>query len=92
MTGKQIKDARERAQLTQQELASKIGVGMRTIGNWERGETVPKNRMAALEAFFTDTRAVASQSADDDPIRSASDAELLAELQRRAALRDRSVS
>lgn len=48
ITGEQIRTQRERLQLTQQELADHVGVSMRTIGNWERGETVPRNRIGAL--------------------------------------------
>jgi transcriptional regulator with XRE-family HTH domain len=49
ISGEQIRAARERARLQQGELAEMLGVSMRTIGNWERGQTVPRNRMAALE-------------------------------------------
>lgn len=34
--------------MTQQELADEVGVSKRTIGGWERGESVPRNRMGAL--------------------------------------------
>lgn len=81
MTGPQIKAARERAHLTQAELATRIGVGLRTIGNWERGETVPKNRMAALEALFSD-------ATPSSPLHRFTDAQIIAELARRAAERD----
>ena len=81
MTGPEIRAARERKGWTQQQLAAEIKVGQRTIGNWERGETVPKNRMAALEAVLRTETA--------DPLTTASDAELLAELMRRTAARER---
>jgi DNA-binding XRE family transcriptional regulator len=48
IAGDEIRDARERAHLTQQELGRLVGVSLRTIGNWERGESVPKSRMGAL--------------------------------------------
>lgn len=84
MNGTEIRRARERRGLTQQQLATAIGVGQRTIGNWERGETVPRSRMAMLEQFFA-----ADAAADPgDPIRSAPDVTLLAELLRRAAERE----
>ena len=85
MTGAEIKAARERAQLTQQQLAAKVGVGLRTVSNWERGETVPKNRMAALEELF-------KEQPRDDTLRTVSEGELLAELARRAAIRERNAS
>lgn len=79
MNGNEIRELREARGLTQQQLAQAIGVGGRTVGNWERGETVPLNRMGKLREFFGIT---ASESAD--PIRSASDIALLTELLRRA--------
>jgi transcriptional regulator with XRE-family HTH domain len=48
ITAEQIKAARERRQMTQQELADEVGVSLRTVGSWERGESVPRNRMAAV--------------------------------------------
>lgn len=35
--------------MTQGQLAQAVGVALRTVGNWERGETVPMNRLARLE-------------------------------------------
>jgi transcriptional regulator with XRE-family HTH domain len=48
ITGERIKEARERRQLTQQELADELGVSLRTVGSWERGESVPRSRMGAI--------------------------------------------
>jgi transcriptional regulator with XRE-family HTH domain len=47
--GNRIRRARERKGMTQAQLAALVGVGMRSIGNWERGETAPQNRLAKLE-------------------------------------------
>lgn len=78
MTGDEIRDARQRAHLTQDELGAMIGVTGRTIGNWERGYSVPRNRQAALEeALSLTTREPA------DPLGEVSDAALLAEIARR---------
>lgn len=63
--GDEIRRRREARGLTQQELAAKIGVGLRTIGNWERGESVPKNRMGMLREFFGMNEA--DQSTDPRP-------------------------
>lgn len=80
--GDEIRARREARGLTQQQLASAVGVGMRTVGNWERGENVPRNRMGMLREFF------GLDGADsDDPIRAASEIALLAELLRRAEQR-----
>lgn len=83
MTGEQIRAARERAGLTQAELGSKVGVSLRTIGNWERGASVPRNRMAAIEDVLREHLASVSDGAA--PLHSASDVELLAEIARRFA-------
>ena len=79
ITGSQIRELRERRGLTQHELADALGTSARTVGNWERGESIPKNRMGMLREFFgldTDTAA--------DPLQSASEVALLGELLRRA--------
>lgn len=79
MDGRQIRAARERAGLTQGQLGELVGVGLRTVGNWERGETVPRNRMARIQQVLSkhlDTPGA-------DPLESASDVALLAELARR---------
>jgi DNA-binding transcriptional regulator YiaG len=43
-----IKAGRERLHMTQQQLADEVGVSLRTVGSWERGETIPRNRLGAL--------------------------------------------
>ena len=48
ITADQLKAGRERLQMTQQQLADEVGVSKRTIGSWERGEHVPRSRLAAL--------------------------------------------
>lgn len=48
ISGQQIKEARERKRMTQAELADELGVSMRTVGSWERGESVPRNRYGAI--------------------------------------------
>lgn len=71
--------------MSQFDLASRVGVSARTIGAWERGESVSRNRLALL-------REVLGFTGDDDasdPLRSASEADLLRELLRRATLRER---
>lgn len=83
LTGDEIRRARERAGMTQEELGAVIGVSLRTIGNWERGQTVPRNRAAAL-------RAALAAHLDDahgrgNPLATVSDVELLAEIARRFA-------
>jgi transcriptional regulator with XRE-family HTH domain len=49
--GTQIKRARERRHLTQQELADRLGVDRKTVDNWENSRTFPRNRVGALEEW-----------------------------------------
>lgn len=83
MDGDEIRRAREARGWTQQQLAQAVGVGPRTVGNWERGATVPKNRMGKLRQVFA-----VEPDQSGDPIRTASEVTLLAELMRRAAARE----
>lgn len=50
--GQQIRRARERARLTQRELAKAIGVDRKTIGNWESGLSSPRSSLGRLEAVL----------------------------------------
>ena len=48
-----LKAARVNANLTQQEVADKIGVSKHTIINWERGRTKPKKHiLIALSSIY----------------------------------------
>lgn len=78
LDGDEIKRLREAKRMTQVELATAIGVGPRTISNWETGATVPKNRMGMLRSFF------GVDLNGEDPLRTASDVALAAEILRRA--------
>jgi transcriptional regulator with XRE-family HTH domain len=82
MTGDEIREARERRGWTQAQLATALGVGQRTVGNWERGETVPKNRLGMLREVL-----LGSQPSVGDILADLSEMTLLAELTRRAAAR-----
>jgi transcriptional regulator with XRE-family HTH domain len=79
LTGDEIKQARLRADLTQADLAKRVGVSTRSIGNYERGETVPRAKMPRLEAVLADYLG----GGGADSLRTASDAALLAEIARR---------
>jgi transcriptional regulator with XRE-family HTH domain len=84
MNGDEIRRMREARGMTQEDLAIALGVGPRTIGNWERQKTLPKNRAGMLRAFFGLDR-----DAAEDPLGAASEVELLSELLRRAVGRER---
>lgn len=77
----EIRDARQRAGMTQAELAALVGVSQRTVGNWERGESIFRNRAAKIRAVLADYLNVEGGAS----LRSVSDAELLAEIARRFA-------
>lgn len=81
ITGDEIRDARERAGFTQGKLGELVGVSLRTIGNWERGESVPRSKAAVL-------RTVLGKYLDDPSdtaprLAAATDSELLAEIAHR---------
>lgn len=86
MNGEQIRAAREARGWTQYQLAKMLGVADRTVGSWERGESIPKNRLGMLRELFGFDEA---DNGTVDPIHSAPESELLMELLRRATLRER---
>jgi len=85
MDGDRIRAARERRGLTQEELAAMLGVGYKTVGNWERNVTDPKNRLGMLLDLFPEL----DTPSETDPLRESSEIALLAELFRRATERQR---
>jgi hypothetical protein len=38
--------------LTQSEVAEKLGVSLRTVGNWERGQVIPRKHWDALSFWY----------------------------------------
>jgi transcriptional regulator with XRE-family HTH domain len=52
--GRRIKRARERAGLTQRQLAEAIGVDRKTVGNWESGASSPRSSLARIESVLAD--------------------------------------
>ncbi|WP_025156889.1 helix-turn-helix domain-containing protein [Leifsonia aquatica] len=98
----ELRDARERLHLTQEELASQLGVSTRTVTNWE-ANGVARKAEYKVERFFgdalvRDTAGPSSETvgtADEDPapratdLSGVSDLALLEELTRRAVERAR---
>lgn len=95
----ELRDARERLHLTQEELASQLGVSTRTVTNWE-ANGVARKAEYKVERFFGD--ALVRESSDDPAatvdaaplprptdLSGVSDLALLEELTRRAAERAR---
>lgn len=52
---KRIRDKRDRANLTQKELADELGVSIRTLQGWEAGTVVPRARHRRVLSEFLDT-------------------------------------
>lgn len=50
--GLRLRRARERARLTQRELAEAVGVDRKTVGNWESGVSSPRSSLGRLEAVL----------------------------------------
>ncbi len=50
--GAKIRRARERAQLSQEQLAKAVGASARAVGDWENDRRRPRNRTGALEAVL----------------------------------------
>lgn len=48
MNGLELKDLRKKLNLTQVELARKIGVDTKTVQNWESGRKIPQSKDAIL--------------------------------------------
>jgi putative transcriptional regulator len=47
-----VRDLRQRVRLTQQEFASRLGVPVETIRNWEQGKRIPRGPARALLAVI----------------------------------------
>jgi len=47
--GLRVRRARERLNMSQAQLAAAINRSVRAVGSWERGESVPRNAIGALE-------------------------------------------
>lgn len=81
--GSDIRDARNRAGMSQEALAEAVGVTLRTIGNWERSATAPREKLPVLREILGD---YLEQGESRSPgLRIASDEELLKEIARRFA-------
>lgn len=79
MNGNEIRQARERAGLTQGELGEQVGVSGRTVGNWERDFSIPRNKLAKVEQVLN----VREHLGKESKLQDISDASLLAEIARR---------
>lgn len=81
LTGDQLRAARERAGWTQQQLANRVGVTLRSVGNWERSN-VPTNQLNKVRDVLADYLPGDTPGRGVD-LHEISDARLLAEIARR---------
>lgn len=78
LTGDELREARERARMTQQQVADRIGKTLRSVGNYERSAEVPRSAETLIRAEFPEWFGQPAA-----PLASVSDAQLLAEIARR---------
>lgn len=60
-----IKKLRETHGLTQQDLAVKCGVSLRTVQNWEKGETIPEIALRLLKTIENEGETISSFASDN---------------------------
>lgn len=60
-----IKKLREAHGLTQQDLAEKCGVTLRTVQNWEKGKTIPESALRLLQTIGNEGENISSFASDN---------------------------
>lgn len=78
LRGDELREAREAAGMTQQELGERLGRTLRSVGNWERSDRLPDTAERLLRRQFPEWFGRPAA-----PLSSVSDAQLLAEIARR---------
>jgi putative transcriptional regulator len=63
-----VRDLRRRASLTQQEFASRLGVPVETIRNWEQGKRMPRGPARALLAVIAHAPETVFAALASDPV------------------------
>lgn len=53
MNALEIKEGRKKLGFTQAELATRLGVSLKTISNYEKGEVIPESKMALLHSILS---------------------------------------
>lgn len=56
MTPIELKQAREKAGITQEQMALKLGVGTSTLRRWERSEVFTNREQSSVDARFNKIR------------------------------------
>lgn len=68
MTPSEIRILREKLNLTQEELAERIGVSLRTIQNYEAGGIIPKAKVSLFEKLTRNLNNINNQNIIDSSI------------------------
>lgn len=56
MNALELKEARKKSGLTQEELALKLGISLKTLSNYENGKPIPKSKHAILLSFLNENK------------------------------------
>lgn len=91
LTGDQLFQARTSAGMTQQQLANTLGVSLRSVGNWERSEQVPRSAETKVWKLLGAYLLEDQHPSVSSDLAHVSDARLLAEIARRFELGRREV-
>ena len=59
-----VRKIREKFKMTQQELAERCGVSLRTVQNWENGKTIPTSALRLLKRIDSGDEIVSSSATD----------------------------
>ena len=59
-----VKKLREENGLTQQDLADKCGVTLRTVQNWEKGKTIPESALRLLQTIGNTGETISSYASE----------------------------
>ena len=60
-----VRKLREAHGLTQQDLAEKCGVTLRTVQNWEKGKTIPESALRLLQTIGNEGETISSFASDN---------------------------
>lgn len=85
--GTRIRRARERLRMSQRQLAARIGVSVRAVGDWENDRSVPRNSLGALEELMGSLDGIADGDSPEALAEAVRNARSLTERQKRTLLR-----
>ena len=63
-----VKKLRDQLRVTQQELAEKCGVTLRTVQNWETGKPIPERALKLLEVIASSREIISAGDASENGV------------------------